>query len=143
MSTKYLTQKINIPLDCVDPMFKICHSVGLKPSQIKSVTLNSQSLDARRGREMHFVCSYVIETDAFDVKNCTPYVEPYDALSPVKNKVEGKSCIIVGAGPAGLFLARYLTARGVKVIVRFGRCGSVFRRKTDLRQFFSAYSHCF
>ena len=136
MSTKYLTQKINIPLDCVDPMFKICHSVGLKPSQIKSVTLNSQSLDARRGREMHFVCSYVIETDAFDVKNCTPYVEPYDALSPVKNKVEGKSCIIVGAGPAGLFLARYLTTRGVKVIV-IERGSNLPKRREDVRSYFS------
>lgn len=134
--TKYITQKINIPLDCADPMLKICHTIGAKPSRVKSAELYSQSLDARKGREMHFVCSYIVEVDDdVQLRNVKPYVEPYDALASVKNKLQGKTCIVVGAGPAGLFMARYLTVRGVKVIV-VERGSNLPKRRQDVASYF-------
>ena len=58
----YLTKSINISLDNKNPLAKICKATGLKPAEVKSFALHKQSVDARNKNDLHFVCSFVIDT---------------------------------------------------------------------------------
>lgn len=130
----YLTKSINISLDNKNPLAKICKATGLKPNDVKSVALHKQSVDARNKNDIHFVCSFVIDTNK-SPKNATPYTCPTDLFEADKPQVNG-SCIVVGSGPAGLFLALYLAQSGVKVTI-IERGSDVQARKTAIDTFFS------
>ena len=133
MST-YLTKSINISLDNKNPLAKICKATGLKPNEVTSFALHKQSVDARNKNDLHFVCSFVIETSKTP-KNATPYTYPVDVFEEDKPQVVG-SCIVIGSGPAGLFLALYLVQRGVKVTV-VERGSDVDKRKQAIDEFFA------
>lgn len=130
----YLTKSINISLDNKNPIAKICKATGLKPNEVTSITLHKQSVDARNKNDLHFVCSFVIQT-AKTPKNATPYTYPTNVFQTQKPQVEG-SCIVVGSGPAGLFLALYLAQSGVKVTV-IERGSDVSARKQAIDTFFN------
>lgn len=136
----YLTKPINISLDNKNPIAKICKATGLKSTEVKSVTLHKQSVDARNKNDLHFVCSFVIDTTKTP-KNATPYAYPTDVFDTDKPQVDG-SCIVVGSGPAGLFLALYLVQSGVKVTV-IERGSDVEKRKQAIDTFFNggAFNH--
>ena len=133
MST-YLTKSINVSLDNKNPLAKICKVTGLKPNDVTSFALHKQSVDARNKSDLHFVCSFVIETSKTP-KNATPYTYPVDVFEGDKTQVGG-SCIVVGSGPAGLFLALYLAQSGVKVTV-IERGSDVDERKQAIDEFFA------
>ncbi len=130
----YLTKSINIPLDNKNPIAKICKATGLKTHEVTSVALHKQSVDARNKNDLHFVCSFVIET-LKTPKNATPYFLPTDVFQTDKPQVDG-SCIVVGSGPAGLFLALYLAQSGVTVTV-IERGSDVDKRKKIVDDYFS------
>lgn len=142
MSNFFVTKPINVPLgqDALSTKDKVAKLVGLRANQIASFALKKQSVDARDKSNVHFVCSYVIECDKTFVKNATPYVEPRDLLSGAAlNNLHGKSCVVVGAGPAGLFLARYLSLHGASVTV-VERGGDVAERQSAVQRFFQGGS---
>ncbi len=130
----FLTKPINISIDNKNPIAKICKATGLKPTDVKSVTLHKQSIDARNKNDLHFVCSFVIDTTKTP-KNASPYEYPVDVFEADKPQVNG-SCIVVGSGPAGLFLALYLAQSGVKVTV-IERGSDVQPRKQAIETFFN------
>ena len=129
----YLTKSINISLDNKNPLAKICKATGLKPAEVKSVALHKQSVDARNKNDLHFVCSFVIDTEK-SPKNATPYTYPTDVFEAQKPQANG-SCVVVGSGPAGLFLALYLAQSGIKVTV-IERGSDVQPRKQAIETFF-------
>lgn len=115
---EFLTSPIKLPLgtSVLDVKSRLAKHLGLAENCLQKVVLNKQSVDARNKQDVHFVCSFVVQCSKTPRKNATPYVAPLDILAGNFNKVDG-SCIVVGAGPAGLFLARYLTSCGAKVTV--------------------------
>lgn len=138
MSNFFLTKPINVPLGqsvqgekLTDRLAKF---LGTTPTHIQSASLHKQSVDARNKSDVHFVCSYVVESDKTFLKNAAPYVPPQDVLLSATSCVKG-SCVVVGAGPSGLFLARYLAACGVQVTV-VERGSDVYVRSQKVQNFF-------
>jgi len=138
MNNYFLTKPINVPLgqnvDDAQIADRLAKLMGTSTSHVMSVTLHKQSVDARNKNNVHFVCSYVVESDKKSLKNAAPYVPPQDVLLSATPCAKGH-CVVVGAGPSGLFLARYLTACGVRVTV-VERGSDVYARKAKVQNFF-------
>ena len=136
MSNFFVTTPIKIKLgqDVHDVKSRVAKLVGIAEKDLLSLQLKKQSVDARDKRDVHFVCSYVVECAKTSLRNATPYVEPADLLLTPPKFFNCGSCIVVGAGPAGLFLARYLTRQGVKVTL-FERGSDVDARREKVEQF--------
>ena len=132
----YLTKPIKMALgeDVNAANAKIAKSLRLSEKDLKSVRLNKQSIDARDKSDVHFVCSYVVECDRTP-QNATPYAAPSDVLLSVRKQVVNKKCIVIGAGPAGLFAALYLGKSGVSVTV-VERGSDVDERSRAVKKFF-------
>lgn len=132
----YLTKSLNIPLgeSVVDVQEKLLKQLRLRKSELKSFVLHRQSVDARDKLNVHFVCSYVVEASRTPA-NAKPYDVPHDVLSQVSRVSCGKSCVVVGAGPAGLFAALYLAKSGFDVTV-VERGSDVEKRQIKVRAFF-------
>lgn len=132
----YLTKPIKIALGCDvnEQSAKIAKLLRLREKDIKSVRLNRQSVDARNKDDVHFVCSYVVETDKTPV-NATPYLPPVDVLLEAKPQAIRKRCVVVGAGPAGLFCSLYLAKCGIAVTV-IERGSDMDKRKKSVQAFF-------
>lgn len=111
----YLTKAINIPLGSPEQEVsrKICKSLGIRSENLQSYRLNKQSVDARSKSDVHFVCSYIAQTDV-TLDNASPYTDPVNVLDSAPFCNCG-SCVIVGGGPAGLFSALYLAKCGADV----------------------------
>lgn len=133
----YLTKPLNIPLgrDVNDVEEKLLKLLGLRKSQLKGYALHRQSVDARSKSDVHFVCSYVVETSHVP-RNAVSYEKPLDVLAERHDAVNGKSCIVVGAGPAGLFAALYLAKSGVRVTV-VEQGADVDKRRKQVKEFFA------
>lgn len=132
----YLTKPIKIPLgdDVNAAKDKIVRLLRLREKDVKGVQLHKQSIDARDKSDVHFVCSYVVETDANPV-NATPYALPKDVLLEASHQGIAKKCVVVGAGPAGLFCALYLIKSGLSVTV-IERGSDVDKRKKTVQNYF-------
>ena len=132
----YLTKPIKIPLgeDVNSATAKIAKHLKIREKDVKSLQLYKQSIDARNKSDVHFVCSYVVETSAAPV-NATPYAPPADVLLEAKPQCIAKKCLVVGAGPAGLFCALYLAKSGVAVTV-IERGSDVDKRVQTVNAFF-------
>ena len=133
----YLTKPIKIALgeDVYAANAKVAKLLRVREKDLKSVRLHKQSVDARNKSDVHFVCSYVVETDQNPV-NATPYLLPSDVLLEAKPQGVRKKCIVVGAGPAGLYCALYLAKSGVSVTV-IERGSDVDKRREKVTSFFS------
>lgn len=109
--------KVAVGNNVLDVKDKLAHLLGIAPRDILSVQLHKQSIDARDKQNVHFVCSYLVGSNKTLVKNARPFLPPQNLLQRNAAPATGKSCIVVGSGPAGLFVARYLCLCGVKVTV--------------------------
>ena len=141
----YLTKPIKIPLqgNVNEVNAKIARLLKIREKDVKSVTLHKQSIDARNKGDVHFVCSYVVETDATPL-NATPYSQPSDVLLDAKPQHVRKKCIVIGAGAAGLFCALYLAKCGVSITV-VERGSDVDKRSEKVKTYFDGGSfdeHC-
>lgn len=134
---QYLTKPVSVPLgaDGEAVLAKICKAVKLGRNDILNYRLHRQSVDARNKSDVHFVCSYVLQT-AKQPQNCFPYAEPCDVLQGVSAVAGKKRCIVVGAGPCGLFAALYLAKSGLDVAV-VEKGGDVDKRTEKVNAFFS------
>ena len=114
----YITKPLNIPLgqDVNDVRKQLLKCLRLSDKQLAQHWLHKQSVDARNKNDVHFVCSYVVEASRTPA-NATPYELPIDYLQQVSRRQFSDECIVVGAGPAGLFCALYLVKSGVNVTV--------------------------
>ncbi|MCH5159244.1 MAG: NAD(P)/FAD-dependent oxidoreductase [Clostridiales bacterium] len=132
----YITKPIKIALgeDVNISNAKIAKFLRLREKDIKSVRLHKQSIDARNKSDVHFVCSYVLESDKIPL-NASPYSEPTDVLTSVQRQGIRKKCLVVGAGPAGLFCALYLCKVGISVTV-IERGSDVDKRSQTVKKFF-------
>lgn len=140
MSNYFLTKPIKVPLsqsvEGVDIVDRLAKLLGVSPQCVKSATLHKQSIDARNKSDVCFVCSYVVQSDKKFLRNAQPYCPPQDVLTEPHSWLGRGHCIIVGAGPAGLFLARYLTTHGVKVTV-VEQGGDAASRTQTVQSFFN------
>lgn len=139
MSNFFLTKPIKVPLgqstDGARLTERLAKLLGTTPSHVLHPTLHKQSVDARNKDDVHFVCSYVVQSDKKFLKNATPYAPPQDVLLSATPYAKGH-CIVVGAGPSGLFLALYLTSCGVNVTV-VERGSDIAMRSHKVQNFFN------
>ena len=79
------------------------NGVSLAENEISAFVFRKKSIDARK-RDVKFFLRYDIYTDGDSPENDEEYV-----FVPRWKKCDdnGKSVIIIGAGPAGLFLSRH------------------------------------
>ena len=133
----FLTKPLNIPLghDVNDVRQKLLKLTRLRDKELVSFNLYRQSIDARNKNDVHFVCSYVVETDGNPI-NVTPYQQPCDVLQTVTPISREMNCIVVGAGPAGLFAALYLVKSGCAVTI-VERGSDVKERQAKVGEFFN------
>lgn len=133
----YLTKPINVSLgqDVHAQQDRICKALRLNARDISKTWLYKQSVDARNKRDVHFVCSYVVQTDKTP-QNARPYALPVDALEQVVKVSSRPKCVIVGAGPSGLFAASYLARSGFAVTV-IERGSDVEERKAKVSAYFN------
>ncbi len=162
MNNFFVTNPIKVPLgqNVLEVKSKLAKLLGLRESEIISFELKKQSVDARDKSNVHFVCSYVVECKKTLLKNAQSYQIPQDLLAPTSktsqstqsptptqptalstsntsaNNLRNKHCIVVGGGPAGLFLARYLAKCGAKVTV-VERGSDVEKRSIAVQKFFN------
>lgn len=136
----FLTKTINIPLgqDVNGVKNRLAKLLHINAHDMQSFWLHKQSIDARDKSNVHFVCSYVVETDKLP-RNTTPYTLPDDVLLSAQSQITDKHCIIVGAGPAGLFSALYLAKNGVQVTV-IEKGSDVEKRQSKVKSFFDGGS---
>ena len=131
----FLTKPLKFKLgQNVNDVQAVCKFVGVSPSKAK-VWLYKQSVDARKKDDVHFVCSYVVQTDKSQLKNATPFSLPQDYLENPTKTQRSQKVIVVGAGPAGLFSARYLSAVGFDITV-VEKGADVEQRRLDVEEFF-------
>ncbi len=132
----YLTKPIKIALgqDVMSCKDLIGKSLGVDPRDIVDFSLHKQSVDARNKSDVHFVCSYTVNTRRY-VKGATPYRLPDDVLNTARSVVSKRSCTVVGAGPAGLFCALYLLKSGFAVTV-VERGSDIERRSAVVKTYF-------
>lgn len=131
----YLTKPLNIPLgqDVNDVRKRLLKQLKLRENELSQYWLHKQSVDARNKSDVHFVCSYVVEASIIPT-NATPYEIPQDVLLNVEKLQIDASCIVVGAGPAGLFAALYLAKSGIRVTV-IERGSDVIERQAKVQEF--------
>lgn len=135
----YLTDTINIPLGKRnEPKRFVAAKCGLRESDIREIKLYKQSVDARKKRDVHFACSFLIDVDKAFVKHAKPFDLPtdiFDQVVPVSG-AKDKKIVVVGSGPAGLFCALYLAESGFSVtIVEKG--ADVDKRQKAVSEFFN------
>ncbi len=132
----YLTNPISIPLKADKSVVtnKLCRLLRVKPNYLKSVALYKRSIDARNKSSVHFVCSYVVDCNVTPV-NAVPYAAPADVFCNAPKIKKQASCVVIGAGPAGLFAALYLSKCGLNVTV-IERGADIEKRKTAVQSFF-------
>lgn len=120
---------------------KIAKILRVNESDIKSIQLHKQSIDARKKPEIQYV--YTVDVMVLDEKKvlkkqksnqvCVvekkPYVFPKNA-----SDVATVRPMIIGSGPAGLFCAYMLALHGYKPIL-FERGAAVEERTKDVADF--------
>lgn len=113
----------NIRMELSDPPEKLAQKaarrLGIREEEIRWAKLKKRSLDARRKKDLHYICSAVLslkqgEERLIREKKAQEYKEvPY--LIPKVTSEERP--VIVGLGPAGLFAALALSRAGLRPIV--------------------------
>ena len=120
---------------------KAARILGIRPGEIRRLTLARQSIDARNKNNVHYVCTVdislpreeqVVRHSGGNVTMCRP--EPY--CFPQVRRRSPLPPVVVGMGPAGLFAALYLARNGLPCIL-LERGRPVEERATDVERFWS------
>ncbi len=116
--------------------------LSISPEEIINFEIIKKAVDARRNKPPHFV--YIIQVSLANDFQLPP--QPADGIQilEIENKipeplfsrkiVSELTAVVVGAGPAGLFAAYVLAARGIPVML-LERGASIEKRKADVKMF--------
>ncbi|MDO5715256.1 MAG: FAD-dependent oxidoreductase [Tissierellia bacterium] len=113
----YILRNIKLPIDHneKDLRRKISEKIGTKNFTYE---IYKRSLDARGELQYVYQCVIQGEISAKKIRRLNHDIALYqEELFDLKNKNKIQRAIIVGAGPAGLFAAYFLTQAGVEVHV--------------------------
>lgn len=119
---------------------KASRVLGISPEEIQKITLDRQSIDARKKSQLRYVCTVTVQTrrDAELVRRAdNPHImlytpQTYSFPSPTRTSLLRP--VVVGTGPAGLFSALFLARAGIPpVILERGR--PVEARSRDVENF--------
>lgn len=102
---------------------EVSNNIGVRPEDIQHIEILRQSIDGRGRFPVYRIHIRVYTTP-------DTYKKPYKQLS-LPTVLKGKSVLIVGGGPAGLFAAYTLAMSGHKPIV-LERGREVHQRKIDV-----------
>lgn len=136
MKNCFVTASVKVPVgaNVLDVKDRLAKLLGILPCQIADIQLKKQSVDARKKEDVHFVCSYLVQCTKTPKRNAQRYTPPVNLLEHPQ-MVNVGSCIVVGSGPSGLFLARYLCNCGVRVTV-VERGSDIAERCQKVQRFF-------
>ena len=136
---------IILPLDYDETVLRRLTAKKLKinAKDIRHISLNKRSVDARKKTDVHFLASVEVEV-ALDekrvVKNfpqsTAAIAEPYHYTLPQCPPLK-QPPLVVGSGPAGLFAALALAEMGQKPILVERGC-DVDRRVADVERFWQS-----
>lgn len=133
---------LKIPIGCDSEEWIRHKAEELTGQRVKAVRWRKKSIDARKGREVHYVASVDVECDAEAQLlkkgrlpgGCTVTTAAEHAYQFVKGRKLSRPPVIVGAGPAGLFAGLILAQNGYAPII-LERGLDVDRRGQDIRRF--------
>lgn len=113
----------NIRMELNDPPDRLAQKaarrLGVREGEILSAELIRRSLDARRKKDLHYVCSAVLslrrgEEDLIRKNKAQAYEKKQYRIPTVSSDSRP---VIVGFGPAGIFSALVLSRAGLRPIV--------------------------
>ena len=134
---------LSFPLDYTenDLHAAVSRLLRINPAEIRRVTLVRRAVDARRRDHVHFTLTVDVETAREEsavlthaaCKKATA-VKRFSYVPPAQSAPFAHRPVIVGAGPAGLFAARILSAAGARpLLLERGR--DVDSRSADIARF--------
>lgn len=135
--THYILNNLRVPVEhdsVADYRATAARILALRADEVTFVKILSKSLDARGKKQFYYEMSIVVGLpDAFpNRENLPAYTEtPQTEVKPVSLKDRP---IIIGFGPAGIFAALELVARGIRPII-FERGKQIEDRDSDVRKF--------
>lgn len=120
-----LRVEINLKIDNDNYKEEVVKLLKIKSSDIKTISINKKSVDARRRDAIHYHYSIDIELESKledellknkKLKLNKVVKEEYQIPKNGSNKLENRP-IVVGSGPAGLFAAYLLASKGFHPLV--------------------------
>lgn len=121
---------------------KAASILRVSPKDIVCFEIIKKAIDARRNKPPHFV--YVVQLSLADGFSLPPELAEGIRLCEVKHKTaepffikkksSGLPAVVVGSGPAGLFAAYMLSAKGLPVLL-LERGTSINKRTRDVTSF--------
>ncbi|MDD6021071.1 MAG: hypothetical protein PUB94_00205 [Oscillospiraceae bacterium] len=120
---------------------KAARTLGIKKSDIKSLTIYRKAIDCRKKNDIRFVFSLDVEIDGDEEmiaaafpENKVSVVEKYEYKMPENKRASAFRPVIAGFGPAGIFAALTLARAGLRpLILERGR--DVETRTADVDRF--------
>lgn len=134
-------RQIKISVDSYFDLKKECAKrLNISVSDIKTLKINKQSLDARKKPKLYYIYELDVELINEEIvlkRNDKDVIktpnEKYDICISGIKKINNRP-VIVGAGPAGLFCAYFLSILGYKpIIIERGEC--IEKRVKTVEQF--------
>ena len=109
--------KVSILNDTKEELIrKICKKINIKETDIISLKISKKSVDARDKENINFVYEVILDVkDLSNIKfnnDVLNYDEEEYSYNVTGNKIMKERPIIVGSGPAGLFLGYMLSKEG-------------------------------